>query len=75
MFPKHPHGEFAACLQGSKVKLPAHTQRVDLAALTAGVEAFDSTTLALQEPDLNPGMEPLQAKVRASPPTSCPRRW
>nr|WP_180204263.1 DUF1214 domain-containing protein [Pseudomonas sp. SbOxS1]NYU04108.1 DUF1254 domain-containing protein [Pseudomonas sp. SbOxS1] len=112
VFPKHPHGEFAACLQGSKVKLPANTQRVDLAARTArvlarvelgsdwseaerlqhafkmrptgtpqlpeiaqtlmfpgqqlpGVEAFDSATLALQEPDLNPGMEPLQAKVRA----------
>ncbi|WP_160109792.1 DUF1214 domain-containing protein [Pseudomonas izuensis] len=111
-FPKHPNGEFAACLQGAKVKLPANTQRIDLPARTArvltrvelgsdwseaerlqhqftmrptgspqlpqipqtlmfqgqqlpGVEAFDSATVALQEPDLNPGMEPLQAKVRA----------
>ncbi|RKS28203.1 hypothetical protein BJ917_1073 [Pseudomonas sp. WPR_5_2] len=111
-FPKHPNGEFAACLQGAKVKLPANTQRVDLPARTArvltrvelgsdwseaerlqhqftmrptgspqlpqipqtlmfqgqqlpGVEAFDSANVALQEPDLNPGMEPLQAKVHA----------
>lgn len=31
-----------------------------------GVEAFDSAIVALEsEPDINPGMEPLQAKVRA----------
>ncbi|UVE19562.1 DUF1214 domain-containing protein [Pseudomonas sp. LS44] len=30
-----------------------------------GVEAFDSATVALQEPDINPGMEQVQAKVRA----------
>ncbi|TDF83984.1 DUF1214 domain-containing protein [Pseudomonas sp. H9] len=30
-----------------------------------GVEAFDSAELALREPDLNPGMQALQAKVRA----------
>jgi hypothetical protein len=112
MYPKHPNGEFAACLQGAKVNLPAKTQRVDLPTRTArvltrvelgsdwseaerlqlefkmrstgsprppeiaqtlmfqgqqlpGVEVFDSATVALQEPDLNPGMEPLQVKVRA----------
>ncbi|SCU75884.1 conserved exported hypothetical protein [Cupriavidus necator] len=31
-----------------------------------GVEAFDSAAVALRsEPDINPGMEPIQAKVRA----------
>jgi len=30
-----------------------------------GVEAFDLAELALQEPDLNPGMHTVQAKVRA----------
>lgn len=30
-----------------------------------GVEAFEAADVALQEPDLNPGMERLQARVRA----------
>jgi len=111
-FPKHPYGEFALCLKGAKVALPAGAVRIDLPVRTArvltrvelgadreaaerlqhrfslkptgspvlpvlpaapdfeigrlpGVEAFDFTDAALAEPDLNPGMQPLQAKVRA----------
>lgn len=30
-----------------------------------GVEAFDTASLALQEPDINPGMDKLQAQVKA----------
>jgi hypothetical protein len=29
-FPEHPHGEFAVCLTGSKVDLPAGARRVDV---------------------------------------------
>jgi hypothetical protein len=29
-FPDHPHGEFAVCLEGSKIDLPAGTRRVDV---------------------------------------------
>ncbi|MGH8788782.1 MAG: DUF1214 domain-containing protein [Cupriavidus necator] len=112
-FSGRPSGDFAVCLRGAKVALPANVTRVDLPARytrvlsrvelgadwkqavalqqqfkmratgaprlpripqTAvfdlrklpGVEAFDAAEAALaSEPDLNPGMEPLQAKVRA----------
>ena len=40
------------------------TVMFDMAALP-GVEAFDSAEAALREPDLSPGMETLQAHVRA----------
>jgi hypothetical protein len=30
VFPRHPSGEFAVCLKGSKVKIPAGVQRVDV---------------------------------------------
>lgn len=30
VFPQHPHGEFAVCLQGSSVRIPAGAQRVDV---------------------------------------------
>lgn len=30
VYPQHPHGEFAVCLQGADVKLPAAAQRVDV---------------------------------------------
>ncbi len=30
VFPRHPSGEFAVCLKGSKVKLPRGVQRVDV---------------------------------------------
>ena len=30
VFPQQPHGEFAVCLKGAAVKLPAATQRVDV---------------------------------------------
>ena len=110
-FPDHPNGDFAVCLKGASVALPAGVQRLDLPARTArvlsrvelgsdwkeaealqqqfsmkamgtpsvptvpatplfdprqlpGVEAFEAAQLALQEPDLNPGMEGVQAKVR-----------
>ncbi|HET9234225.1 MAG TPA: DUF1254 domain-containing protein, partial [Candidatus Eisenbacteria bacterium] len=29
-FPDHPHGEFAVCLEGSEIDLPAETRRVDV---------------------------------------------
>lgn len=111
-FADHPYGEFAVCLKGAKVDLPANTRRIDLPVRTArvlsrvelgadwqvaehlqqqfrmrttgspqvppvaqgpmfelytlpGVEAFDAATLALQEPDINPGMHILQAQVQA----------
>ncbi|MBH3430353.1 DUF1214 domain-containing protein [Pseudomonas alkylphenolica] len=110
--PEHPYGDYAVCLKGAKVALPAGVKRIDLPVRTArllsrvelgadwkqaeqlqqqfslrasgtpvteaipqtpmfalnklpGVEAFDSAAVALQEPDLNPGMQALQAKVRA----------
>ncbi|SEB24712.1 DUF1214 domain-containing protein [Variovorax sp. YR216] len=113
VYPGHPFGNFAVCLKGAQVKLPAGTQRVDVpvrhmrvlsrvelgadwkqaialqrqvrfgvigkTALPPvprtvmfdpeklpGVEAFESAELALDsEPDLNPGMEKLQADTRA----------
>ena len=30
VFPQHPNGQFAVCLKGSKVELPADVQRVDV---------------------------------------------
>jgi hypothetical protein len=30
VFPQHPSGEFAVCLKGSQVELPATTQRIDV---------------------------------------------
>jgi hypothetical protein len=30
VYPQHPHGEFAVCLQGADVKLPAAAHRVDV---------------------------------------------
>ena len=30
VFPQHPNGEFAICLQGSNVRIPADAQRVDV---------------------------------------------
>lgn len=110
-FPDHPYGEFAVCLKGAKVDLPANTRRIDLPVRTArvlsrvelgadphvaeqlqhqfsmrvtgspqlpsiahgptfelyklpGVEAFDAVSAALEETDLNPGMQTLQADVR-----------
>lgn len=30
LYPQHPHGEFAVCLKGADVKLPAAAQRVDV---------------------------------------------
>ncbi|GAB2596475.1 DUF1254 domain-containing protein [Ramlibacter solisilvae] len=30
LFPQHPHGQFAVCLKGSKLDLPAGVQRVDV---------------------------------------------
>ncbi|MEJ8848333.1 DUF1214 domain-containing protein [Variovorax rhizosphaerae] len=113
VFPRHPNGKFAVCLEGSRVEVPADTERVDVPvkamrvlsrvelganwdeavalqqqfdirasgrpALPAvpetvmfgmdalpGVEAFDSPELALDsEPDINPGMDKLQADTRA----------
>ncbi|MGT2428998.1 DUF1254 domain-containing protein [Cupriavidus basilensis] len=112
-FTSRPSGDFAVCLRGVNVALPANVTRVDLPARYTrvlsrielgadrkqaealqhqfrmratgtprlpripqapvfdlrnlpGVEAFEVAELALaSEPDLNPGMEPLQAKVRA----------
>ncbi|MBM7062992.1 DUF1254 domain-containing protein [Pseudomonas sp. UL073] len=47
-------------------KLPEVPQTLMFAAgQLPGVEAFDSATVALQEPDINPGMETQQANVRA----------
>lgn len=110
-FADHPYGEFAVCLKGAKVDLPADTRRIDLPVRTArvlsrvalgadwkvaehlqhqfsmhptgspqlppvpkmplfelyklpAVEAFDAASVALEEPDLNPGMETLQTAVR-----------
>jgi hypothetical protein len=40
------------------------TVRFDM-ELLPGVEAFDSAEIALREPDLNPGMDTIQANVRA----------
>jgi hypothetical protein len=65
VFPRCPYGDFAVCLQGATVSLPADVQRIDLENLP-GVEAFDAADIALDsERDLNPGMEPLQEKARA----------
>lgn len=112
-FPEHPSGEFAMCLKGASVQLPAGVQRIDLPGKTSrvlarvelgadpkqaialqhritvkttgapkidpipatpiftndqfpGAEAFDSAALALDsEPDINPGMDAQQTKVRA----------
>lgn len=110
--PEHPYGNFAVCLKGAEVALPAGVKRIDLPVGTVrvlsrvelgadwkqaeqlqqqftlratgtpaavevpktpmfelhklpGVEAFDSAGLALQEPDLNPGMQALQSRVRS----------
>lgn len=30
LYPRHPHGEFAVCLEGTDVKLPAATERIDV---------------------------------------------
>ncbi|MEJ8852988.1 DUF1214 domain-containing protein [Variovorax robiniae] len=113
VFPQHPSGKFAVCLEGSSVEVPADTQRVDVPVKAMrvlsrvelganwdeaialqqqfeirasgqpplpaipetvmfemdalpGVEAFESAELALDsEADINPGMEKLQADVRA----------
>jgi hypothetical protein len=65
VFPRYPYGDFAVCLQGATVSLPADVQRIDLENLP-GVEAFDAADIALDsERDLNPGMEPLQETARA----------
>ncbi|MFC5695930.1 DUF1214 domain-containing protein [Pseudomonas sp. GCM10022186] len=111
-FAQHPSGDFAVCLKGASVELPAGVQRLDLPVRTArvlsrvelgadpqqaerlqrrfsmwpsgsprlpevpqvplfglqqlpGVEAFDIAEVALEEPDLNPGMDRLQTRVRA----------
>ncbi|GJG94364.1 DUF1214 domain-containing protein [Cupriavidus pauculus] len=112
-FPRRPDGDFAMCLRGATVALPANVTRVDLPARYTrmlsrvelgadwtqaqalqhrftmrttgsprlprmpqtpvfdlqqlpGAEAFEAATAAMDsEPDLNPGMEALQAKVRA----------
>ncbi|MCY1516416.1 hypothetical protein D9M68_510450 [compost metagenome] len=112
-FPSQPSGDFAMCLSGANVALPAKVKRIDLPARYTrvlsrvelgsdwkqavalqhqfrmratgaprlpripqtpvfdlrklpGVEAFDVAEAALaSEPDLNPGMEALQAKVHA----------
>ncbi|MCY1278787.1 hypothetical protein D9M68_323670 [compost metagenome] len=45
-------------------QLPDIPQTLIFEGQLPGVEAFDSAAVALQEPDINPGMEPLQAKVR-----------
>jgi hypothetical protein len=37
VFPKHPYGEFAVCLKGSKVNVPAGAQRVDVPVKTMRV--------------------------------------
>jgi len=110
-FADHPYGEFAVCLKGAKVELPANTRRIDLPVRTArvlsrvelgadwkvaeqlqhqfsmrptgspqlpavpktpmfelyklpAVHAFDAASVALEEPDLNPGMQTLQTHVR-----------
>lgn len=110
-FADHPDGEFALCLKGANVDLPANVRRIDLPVRTARVlsrvelgpdwkvaehlqhqfsmrptgspqlptvpkalmfelyrlptvEAFDAASVALEEPDLNPGMQTLQAEVR-----------
>jgi hypothetical protein len=113
VYPDHPDGEFAVCLEGAKLELPAGTQRIDVPVKAMrvlsrvelgadwspavalqkkfnirahgkpalpdipktltfdieklpGVEAFDHAELALDsEADLNPGMDKLQAGVRA----------
>jgi hypothetical protein len=113
VYPDRPSGQFALCLKGASVDVPAGARRVDLPikyarvlarvelgkdsneavalqrqfALKAtgspklpeipktpmfdleklpGVEAFEAAESALDsEADINPGMEPLQAKVRA----------
>ena len=113
IFPKRPDGDFAVCLRGANVAIPADTTRIDLPVKYSrvlsrvelgadwdgaialqhqfklratgtpklpeipktpmfelerlpGVEAFEASGIALDsEPDLNPGLEPLQAKVRA----------
>ncbi|UBM07887.1 DUF1214 domain-containing protein [Cupriavidus metallidurans] len=111
-YPDHPAGDFAFCLKGANLALPANVRRVDLPARYTrilarvelgadwkqaealqhrvtlrptgtpklpqlprtpvfefrqlpGVEAFEAAGEALAEPDLNPDMELLQAKVRA----------
>ena len=112
-YPQHPSGDFAVCLKGADVQIPADAQRIDLPGKVSrvlarvelgadpkqgialqhritvkttstpkidpipatpiftndkfpGAEAFDSAALALDsEPDINPGMDALQAKVRA----------
>jgi hypothetical protein len=113
VFPQHPNGDFAICLEGSQVPVPAGSQRIDVPVkymrvllrvelganwddavalqrqfafratgqpalptipktpifdieTLLGVEAFEAAELALDsEPDINPGMEPLQATTRA----------
>jgi hypothetical protein len=114
LFPNEPYGDFAVCLRGADVELPAGiTARIDLPVrhsrvlarveladdwdeaialqhrfeLSAtgapalpeipktpifelenlpGVEAFEAAEVALDsEPDINPGLEPLQEKTRA----------
>lgn len=111
-FVDQPSGDFAVCLKGADVALPAGAKRIDLPVRTArvlsrvelgsdwteaehlqhqftmrptgspalppvpqgprfdlpnlpGVEGFDAAEVALQEPDLNPGMAALQSRVRA----------
>jgi hypothetical protein len=113
VFPQHPNGDFAICLEGSEVPVPAGALRIDVPvkymrvllrvelgenwddavalqrlfafrmigkpALPAipktpifdiemllGVEAFEAAEAALDsEPDINHGMEQLQATTRA----------
>ncbi|MNZ31832.1 hypothetical protein D3C78_491440 [compost metagenome] len=111
-YPQHPSGDFAVCLKGASVTLPANAQRIDLPVRSArvlsrvelgadwneaerlqqqftmrptgspqppeiprtpaftlqklpGVEVFDAAEAAMREPDLNPGMDALQSRVRA----------
>lgn len=113
VFPDHPHGRFAVCLEGAKLDIPGGVQRLDVPVRTLrvllrvelgkiwdeaialqrqfkfeiqgsptppevprtpmfdiealpGVEVFEAAALALDsEPDINPGMETIQAKARA----------
>lgn len=113
LYPDAPAGDFAVCLQGSNVAVPAGARRVDVPvkysrvllrvelgpswddavklqqafAMKAtgspalpdipktpifdisqmpGAEAFDFASVAMDsEADINPGMQPLQAKARA----------
>lgn len=112
VFPNHPSGLFAVCVDGTDHDIPAGAQRIDVPVGTLrvllrvelgddwdgavalqhqfkfeikgnpklpdvprtvmfdmeklpGVEAFDSAELALEERDLNPGMETVQANARA----------